>query len=349
MKPLRVNIHKLASGYYQTCYISPTTGKKKRNRFHDLKSAKEFQEEIELRYKNKGSQSLAKLPVATLMKLHLKKCPDSKVRLRKVHFRSFMDNFGDFNITDLETPDLREWFYKLKDENDYSEKTLHCIKCNFWHFFRYLEEEQIIMRSPLRKIVFSRDVPFKRPRVFLSVEEVKKVLENAKIYDEHTLYPYLYTMAHTGARRKELLVVPRKDVDFATGLLTLRKTKTGVERSIKMPKSLKAFLQAYLRTHRANKVFCYADGSEIADSGMYFRFRQFKKHFPMDKNWTFHSLRHSLAHNFLDKGGEMYQLQAILGHKNINMTIDTYGQLQAQKITDFSPYEEQEDDNEPKS
>jgi hypothetical protein len=38
-------------------------------------------------------------------------------------------------------------------------------------------------------------------------------------------------------------------------------------------------------------------------------------------------------------GGQMYQLQAILGHKSINVTVDIYGQLGAQDIDNPCPYE----------
>ncbi len=340
LKPLKISIHKLSSGKFQTCYTNPTTSKKTRNLFKDLKSAKSYKEQIGLRFQNKGPQSLSNQPVSYLMKLHIKKCPDTKVQTYKIAFKLFMDHFGSYNVTDIETPDLREWFEKIRKERNYAERSLDSIKIHLSHFFKYLEETEILIRNPLRKILFNKKTPSKRPRVIMSVSEVKTILANLKIYDPQVLYPYIYTMAHTGARRKELLLLKREEVDFSTGLLTLSQTKTGVVRSLKMSKSLKSFLGNYLKSHNCKRVFCNTDNTEITSSGMFYRLCKFKKHFPQIKDWTMHSFRHSLAHNFLEKGGEMYQLQAILGHKNINMTIDTYGQLEAQKVTDFSPYED---------
>ena len=68
---------------------------------------------------------------------------------------------------------------------------------------------------------------------------------------------------------------------------------------------------------------------------------KFKAFFPLENkdNWGSHSLRHSFAYNFLKQGGRMYQLQAILGHRSIGVTVDLYGQLQAQDIDCPSPYE----------
>ena len=71
---------------------------------------------------------------------------------------------------------------------------------------------------------------------------------------------------------------------------------------------------------------------------------KFKVYFPIEnKDWGSHSLRHSFAYNFLKKGGNMYQLQAILGHRSIDVTVDLYGQLQAQDVENPSPYETTEE------
>ena len=64
-----------------------------------------------------------------------------------------------------------------------------------------------------------------------------------------------------------------------------------------------------------------------------------KEKFQHQKNWGCHSLRHSFAFNYLRKGGQMYQLQAILGHRSIQMTVDLYGQIQAKDIERPSPYD----------
>ena len=57
------------------------------------------------------------------------------------------------------------------------------------------------------------------------------------------------------------------------------------------------------------------------------------------KKWTPHDLRHSFALNYLKKNGEMYALQALLGHKSISMTIDYYGQMKASDVEMVSPYD----------
>lgn len=57
------------------------------------------------------------------------------------------------------------------------------------------------------------------------------------------------------------------------------------------------------------------------------------------KKFRCHDLRHSFAFNFINKGGHMNQLQAILGHKQIGLTVNLYGNFKAQNVSKASPFE----------
>lgn len=340
MKPLKISIHKMKDGKFQTCFICPKTGQKKRNKFPSMKEAKLYKTQLEFRYKEKGTHAFFRHPISFLMKYHIEKCPNTKVAGRKMHFIDFLETFGNHNVTDLEISDLRAWLEKIKKERGVSDKTLNGIKHQLNYFFHFLVDEGILKSNPLSKIIYRRDGPLRRQRVILSVSEVDKILMQAKRYDPWLVYPYIYFMAHTGVRRQELLKLKRVDIDLEVGLATFRNTKNGTDRTIKLPQGVLNLLKKHLNQHESEYLICNRDNSKVIDGVMYDRFRRFKRHFPHKKNWTFHSLRHSLAHNFLLEGGEMYQLQAILGHKNINMTIDLYGQLKAQQISNYSPYKE---------
>lgn len=64
-----------------------------------------------------------------------------------------------------------------------------------------------------------------------------------------------------------------------------------------------------------------------------------RKHRGM-KGWRCHDLRHSFAYNSLKRGGEMYALKAILGHKSIQLTVDLYGHFRACDVSMTDPYED---------
>lgn len=63
-----------------------------------------------------------------------------------------------------------------------------------------------------------------------------------------------------------------------------------------------------------------------------------QKKYPDMKKFRCHDLRHSFSYNYLLKGGNMYSLQQILGHKQIGLTVDLYGNLKARDLKDVSPY-----------
>ena len=102
------------------------------------------------------------------------------------------------------------------------------------------------------------------------------------------------------------------------------------------------FLESYLSTHESEYVVTYKDGEKVPGYIIGKHLRRFRKLFPIGKDWGPHALRHSFAYNFLKKGGNMYQLQAILGHKSIDVTVDTYGQIGAQDVENSCPYEKTE-------
>ena len=333
-----VKIHKKTDGSFQTKFLDPKTGKRKRKLFPTLKEAKLFKSEVESKIQHKGSAAFSDLRISQAMKSFIEKFPSSIVRSRKNQFQSFIERLGTHRVTELTVNDLRLWFDARKREGDLSELTLNRIRSQFFGFFEYLVEENHIRVNPLKKIKFKRHDNPRRARVVLSVEEIKVILENAKTFDDKTLYPYLCALAHTGARRSEILNLQREDIDFETGLIHLKHTKNGRPRFIKMSPPLQKVLMGKLESHEFAWLFENDLGKQIHSSELVRLLYKFNAYFPMDKEWTCHSFRHSFAYNFLKGGGEMYQLQAILGHRGIQVTVDLYGQLKSQDIENPSPY-----------
>lgn len=113
------------------------------------------------------------------------------------------------------------------------------------------------MASPLSKVKFERKPPTRRPRVVLSVDEVHKILENAKIFSPKILYPFLFAAAYTGARSGEVRKLKRSDIDFESGLIHFRKTKNGEDRSLRISGQLSIFLKEFLGSHDSEIAFPY--------------------------------------------------------------------------------------------
>jgi len=335
-----VKIHKMGNGFIQTKYLDPKTGKRKRKRFSTLKEAKEYKKRIEDRVNSKGINAFNDLRVAQAMKDYIEKFPTSQVRARKNHFKSFIDKFGIYRVNEVTTSDLQSWMEENRASDNLSTRTMNHVRSQFNGFFKYLKDERYIAQNPIIDVHFKRfDTP-RRKRVVLSIEEVRTILDNAKKFSPDILYPYLACAAHTGARKSEVVKLERKDIDFQTGLIHLKETKNGHERFVRISPMLEQVLKEQINDNMEGPLIVNQLGEQIHRSQLARLMTKFKAFFPTEnKDWGSHSLRHSFAYNFLKKGGKMYQLQAILGHRSIDVTVDLYGQLQAQDIECPSPYE----------
>lgn len=166
--------------------------------------------------------------------------------------------------------------------------------------------------------------------------EGQTILEDAKEFSPDFLFPYFYGLVHTGARRSELINLKWSQVDFNRRIVMFLETKNGTNRSVKMSDPLYNFLKD--KERNSEYVFTNPLNNQICRGQLQRHIVSFKHSYPIGKNWTCHAFRHSFAYNFLKNGGKMYQLQAILGHKSINQTVDHYGKLHAEDVEDPSPY-----------
>lgn len=301
---LNPKIYELTTGQYQVSYQNPVNGKRKRKKFESEKHAKLFRDDLKRQYAANNLGHFSEAYIGHLIERHLKECPNTRFTERKNAFQSFYDEFSAVRLNALTLTALKQWFQKIKEEHDYSERTLNGIKNQTNCFFKYLIEQKLLAHSPLADIKFKRKVAPKRPRVILSVDEVRTILANAKTFSPDVLYPYLYVVANTGARKSEMIKLKREDIDFNTGLLHLRKTKNGDDRSICMSDTLSKIIETQLNSHTSDFVFAGNTGDRFHEHQVQRLVDKFRLYFPMDKDWTLHGLRHSFAYNFLKNGGK---------------------------------------------
>lgn len=340
-KMFQAKIYSMQDGTYQVAYRHPVTQKRHRIKFNKLKEANVARQELEMQFHRGNKAYFVDQTVGALVETHLKECPQSRFFEIKRVQTEFMSHFKDTKLKSVDRHNVGKWLRDLQAKYNYSESSMNKVKaCMNW-FFKYLIDKEILRESPLTGISFRRNSPV-RKRVILSEEELRTYMQQAKNYSPDMLYPFLYALVHTGARMGEMVKLEWRHVDFQTGFISLHNTKNGEDRSIKMSVSL--FSMLYEMKQKANptpdmRVFRNYSGEPITRCSVKHHLKQFKLKMRHEKNWTYHSLRHSFAFNFLKKGGQMYQLQAILGHKSIQMTVDLYGSLKAVDVENPSPYE----------
>lgn len=169
--------------------------------------------------------------------------------------------------------------------------------------------------NPVKKVRFARENNG-RIRV-LSPEEEGRLLAHCG----PQIIPIVIAALHTGFRASELLSLTWEDIDFRKGMITVKAAyaKNGESRSVPMNDVLTATLQK-TRMNRivTGLVFCNRNGMP------YRSFRTAFEHAVRQAdimNLTFHDLRHTFTSRLVMSGVNLPTVQALIGHKEISMTL----------------------------
>lgn len=130
---------------------------------------------------------------------------------------------------------------------------------------------------------------------------------------------------HTGMRRGEILNL--KWFQIKNGLIYLKKTKTNEPREIPVNDAVQAVfnrrkrnfkLRVSERKDRQKEYVLTFRGEAVGT--IYTAFKAAMKKAGIE-NFRFHDLRHTFASQLILKGGTLKDVQEILGHKNMTMTL----------------------------
>jgi len=164
---------------------------------------------------------------------------------------------------------------------------------------------------------------------FLNEDEIKKLLENCPPY----LYKIVKCALNTGMRRGEILSL--KWSQIRDGFIYLRETKTSEPRQIPVNDTLDLMFKQIKSEQdpKGNNVICLK-GKPVKKlrSKQVFTFRgepikEVKRSFKTAlkdaeiQDFRFHDLRHTFASQVLMRGGTLKDVQELLGHKTMTMTL----------------------------
>lgn len=161
---------------------------------------------------------------------------------------------------------------------------------------------------------------------FLSKEDVSKILS----FDSH--YKTLYmTALFTGMRRGELAGLKWDRVDFFNNQILITRirdryglretTKSNKKRYIPLHPELSRLLKELHVKSKSEYVFLEKDGEPLKVQHLYRKFKNDQLNAGIKKVVRFHDLRHTFASHFMMNGGNVFELQQILGHSDIQMTM----------------------------
>lgn len=251
-------------------------------------------------------------------------------------FLSFAETFGDMQAMSVTKDEIIAWMDRTKEERDFADRTMENLKSYVSPFFEFLVDTNVIRENPFAKVVIPRGTSRKKHEKF-NETEVKEILEKFKQESASLIYPVVYFLAQTAARLSEARNLKWDQINFENGTIQFLKTKNGSDRQIQMSPQMADFLKNLPR--KSDHVFnSYHDKAWTAPQYRK-QFQNVRKKINYAKHITNHGFRHSFAFNYLRQGGDMRQLQYILGHRKLEMTVDLYGKFSATDIQVSSPFD----------
>ena len=221
-------------------------------------------------------------------------------------------------VAEMTTNDIRTYLAEYQEERHLSKVTVDNIRRIFSSFFSWLEDEDLILKSPVRRIHKVRTDTLVKETI--TDEQLEQLRDSCTEIRDLALIDLL---ASTGMRVGELVRMNRNDLNFHERQCIVF-GKGNKEREVYFNARTKIHLQQYLDsrtdTNPALFVSLSKPNNRLTISGVEVRLRTIGKSIGMDKIHP-HKFRRTLATMAIDKGMPIEQVQCILGHVKIDTTL----------------------------
>ena len=229
-----------------------------------------------------------------------------------------MNSKLDKEITHMTTDDLRTYLTDYQKINNCSKASVDNIRRNLSSFFSWLEEENYILKSPMKRIhKIKTDKVIKET---YSDETLELLRDNCNNLRDLAIIDIL---ASTGMRVGELVKLNINDIDFENRECVVF-GKGNKERPVYFDARTKIHLKNYLnsRTDDNPALFVSLDApyDRLKISGVEIRLRQLGRRLGIQKVHP-HKFRRTVATKAIDKGMPIEQVQSLLGHSQIDTTM----------------------------
>lgn len=244
-------------------------------------------------------------------------CSDKTVRYYDSTIRNVLTSV-EKDVRQITTADLRCYLDSYQQKSGASKVTIDNIRRILSSFFSWLEDEDYIVKSPVRRI--HKVKTCKVVKETYSDEALELMRDNAENIRDLAIIDVL---ASTGMRVGELVKLNKDDIDFVNRECIVL-GKGNKQRKVYFDARTKIHLQGYLRSRNdmnpALFVTLQNPHDRLQISGVEIRLRKLGAKLDIDKVHP-HKFRRTLATMAIDKGMPIEQVQQLLGHQSVDTTL----------------------------
>ncbi len=244
-------------------------------------------------------------------------CSEKTMTYYKATIEASINEIGK-QIRHITTEDLRSYLTEYQRKRHSSRVTIDNIRRILSSFFSWLEDEDYILKSPVRRI--HRVKTSTVIKETYTDEALETMRDNCTELRDLAMIDLL---ASTGMRVGEMVLLNQDDIDFNERECIVF-GKGDKERLVYFDARTKIHLQNYLAsrtdTEQALFVSLKAPYKRLQIGGVESRLREMGKRLDIPKVHP-HKFRRTLATVAIDKGMPIEQLQQLLGHQRIDTTL----------------------------
>lgn len=269
---------------------------------------------IEIKENKKGSVDYTELFIASKK---VEGCSDRTIEYYKTTIDNMLLELNK-DIKIIDTDDLRNYLTTYQQKNNCSKVTIDNVRRILSSYFSWLEDEDYIIKSPIRRI--HKIKTSKVVRETYSDEILEKLRDGCEEIRDLALIDFL---SSTGVRVGELVKLNRNDINFDDRSCIVF-GKGSKEREVYFDARTKLHLERYLKTRKDNNpalfVSLLAPYDRLEISGVEIRLRKLGKDLELQRVHP-HKFRRTMATKAIDKGMPIEQVQRLLGHTKIDTTL----------------------------
>lgn len=265
-----------------------------------------------------GEKPNSELLTAFLDAKTLEGCSKKTIRYYRLTIKKMLDTINKNSVT-ITTEDLRKYLTDYQKINDCSKGNLDNIRRIFSSYFMWLENENYILKSPVRRI-----------HKIKSTKAVKETIsdDSMELMRDNVAHPrdlaIIDLLASTGMRVGELCGLNRSDIDFENQECVVL-GKGDKERIVYFDARAKLHLQNYLNSRKDDNPALFVSllkpHARLEIPGVEIRLRKLGRKLDIPKVHP-HKFRRTLATKAIDKGMPVEQVKTLLGHSQLDTTME---------------------------
>lgn len=244
-------------------------------------------------------------------------CSEKTIRYYDSTIRNVLTAIGK-EVKSVTTDDLRVYLDEYQKRSNASKVTIDNIRRILSSFFAWLEDENYIDKSPVRRI--HKVKTCKTVKETYSDEALELMRDHCDGIRDLAIIDML---ASTGIRVGELVKLNRSDVDFENRECVVL-GKGNKQRRVYFDARTKIHLQNYLRSRTDSNEALFVSlqhpHNRLLISGVEIRLRELGRKLDLCKVHP-HKFRRTLATMAIDKGMPIEQVQQLLGHQSVDTTL----------------------------